>query len=840
MDKKNPLSETQLRVLPYAHCDLAALHTRVWHKERYRQIFDKVMELMDTMPEFRWYFDCYRSQLEALFEKYPEKKEQFFKYIKQNRLNFIGAYANIRPNMVGEETYIRNFYIIQKLIPDALSNIYGEEVDVALGHAQIPQILRQFGYEMYKIYRPSDVLDAKGVPSSFCWKGFDGSEIDVVRCDYSAFDKKGTENINTAQDAAEYLYENAKDCIEKSDIPLVWVNCGCDDTLPFTTNQANNDGKVYEVDMKKLIELCESSVRLSSPSEFYEELKQYRDRLQKIEGCLDCADVSYNIAVNGEKGFVPLRLLADELLTRAERWQVIAKREGIDLSFDFESRWKDLLTACSHATQWLFEEDYQRIRGMLLSVIWDAERYLRKLGDEISKRIDAGPNTLRTVFHDGNEAGYRNVTLTIPCADVSKLELEDGRGEKVEFEVAKTHDYNNTWELIINARLYLPAYGYNTVRAKSGDVRALFGKHANPKPQPEKISAEGLHEVNGAGFRLVFLNGNLIQVNDHESDPNNSFNKLTYYKYPYYGSWWEEYSEYNEDAVWESINVFRAGKNALEIELCGKINGMAVTQKISSLFEFPGLHFSVSLDWNPANAWLTASVPCDDCEHVFCDIPFGTQTVNVEEEYADAIYSKATLHRKRKGVITAKRFIASQLGGKDIALLRGNGDRYFQCDLEKKNLGIILLNSIVRTAGTWEEDINNCIEAARAHSIDYTVLFAECTEKNLALNENNLFSSDLAREKPSCTKKLPPFASMFAVAGEDILVTSLRKEKDVVYLRVAETRGKEQKISFPKMGFTDCQAELLSGEPIGKLNLEKGQFVYQLKPFEIVTFALKE
>ena len=206
----NELKNKEIRILPYAHCDYAALHSRYWHKVRYNEIFDKVINLLDEMPEFRWYFDCYRSQLKAIFEKYPEKKEIFDKHIASGRLNFIGAYANIRPNMVGEETYLRNLFLGRNLLPDAVCEIYGEEVDVALGHAQIPQILSQFGYKLYKVYRPCDVFEAKNVPSAFIWKGFDGSKIAVVRCDYSAFDWTGTENVNTPDEASEYVYNNAK------------------------------------------------------------------------------------------------------------------------------------------------------------------------------------------------------------------------------------------------------------------------------------------------------------------------------------------------------------------------------------------------------------------------------------------------------------------------------------------------------------------------------------------------------------------------------------------------------------------------------------------------------
>lgn len=839
MKKKKNLSGISLRLLPYAHCDLAALHTRGWHKIRYAQIFDRVMQLMETMPGFRWYFDCYRSQLQAVFEKYPEKKVLFDRYIRDNRLNFIGAYANLRPNMTGEETYLRNLFLIRRIMPEAVCKVYGEEVDVALGHAQIPQILRQFGYELYKVYRPGEVLDAKGIPSSFRWKGADGSEIDVVRSDYSAFDKKGTDDIHTAKDAENYLFENAEECIEKSDIDLVWVNCGCDDALPFTTNQANNGGKVYDVDMQKVLSLFgKDNVRLACPMEFYEELKAHRKDLRTIEGTLDCADVSYNIAVNGEQGFVPLRLRADELLTRAERWQVLAEDLGIRIGFDFEPRWKDLLTACSHAAQWMFEEDYQKIRSLLVSVIRDAEAYIGRIADGIAERIGAGEDTLAACFSDSRFSGYRTVTLTIPCADGLQLRLEDGRGENVEFETIGTHDYNNTWELIVNARVFLPAYGYNTVRARSGDVRALYGKPAVPKKAPEMHSADGIFSVRLGGADLTFENGSLIRVGGYCAEKENAFNKLTYYGYPYYGSWWEDYADCRDEAVWHSAGTAGYGGNITEIILQGTLHGIAVTQTIRCT-DPARLDFAVDFDWKPANAWLTASVPSDSCSRVFCDIPFGTQTVDAEAEYSDEMFPKYFVHRKRRGVLAAKRFISAECGRKPIALLRGNGDRYFQCDVIQKNLGIILLSSIQRTKGLWEEDINSCIEAAGKHSVTYSVLFGEPSEEALDALYSRPFISDMAREHPCGSHTLPPCASLFPVNGQDAAVTSLRKEGDSVYLRIAETRGIGQDVSFPQGRYKTCTAVRLSGEPAAPVQAENGMFAYRLKPFEIITFRLQ-
>lgn len=837
------MKNKHLRILPYAHCDYAALHSRYWHKIRYNEIFDKVISLFETMPNFRWYFDCYRSQLKAIFEKYPEKKQLFDKYIAEGKLNFLGAYANIRPNMVGEETYIRNILLGKKLLPNAICEIYGEEVDVALGHAQIPQILSQFGYKLYKVYRPCDVFEAKNIPSAFVWKGFDGSEILAVRCDYSAFDWTGTENINTSEEAVKYLYDNCKNPINYSTSDLVWVNCGCDDTFPFMTNQANNDGKVYDVDIQKIISLYPNelggSVKISSPLEFYKELQDYKNDLKTIEGTIDCCDVSYNIAVNGEKGFVPLRLFADELLCRSERWHAIAKHLGISLSFDFENEWEKLLTASCHATQWMFSEDFYEIRTALQSAIRNTQTFIKRLSDEIAKKIDCPDYTLKTVFNDSAYSGYKDVIIKIPCADIDKLKLSDGRGEDLPFEIIYSHDYFNSWEFFLKLKIFVPAYGYNVIYAKSGDVRAIYGKHCTPKIKVELNDLPLNLNVCGGGFDLAFKNGYLVKVNDNYTTTNKPFNGLTFYRYKYCGSWWEEPTGYTNNAKWTKYKIIRSTNNSLEIELHGEIENMPVVQTIYSTSGVDCLKFKIDIDWKKDNAYITSNVPVDSCDKIYCDMPFGTQTVNVYEEYSPKMQEHCVMHRKRKGVICAKSFVSGKFNEKDISVIRGNSDRYFICDIDKNTMGIVLLNSIARTEGTWEVDINDDIEAVGKHSLEYSVYFNRPSQQTLNEITPTLFTSDMARSNPQTIDKLPPFKSLFDFNGGDsVILTSLKEENNEIVLRIVETENKRQMVSFSTFGFTSCNAELLSGEKLCNLLIKDGKFVYTIKPFEIVTFRL--
>ena len=130
------------------------------------------------------------------------------------------------------------------------------------------------------------------------------------------------------------------------------------------------------------------------------------------------------------------------------------------------------------------------------------------------------------------------------------------------------------------------------------------------------------------------------------------------------------------------------------------------------------------------------------------------------------------------------------------------------------------------------------VEAVGKHSVRYSVLFDAPTEANVAPAFTVPFSSDRARPNPPLAKKLPPFASLFSLQGENVLLTSLRRIGNAVYLRLVETRGVQQDISFPKSVFKSCESILLSGQKQRDVLPQNNEFRYTMKPFEIVTFRL--
>lgn len=127
---------------PYMHADWAWCHTRQWHEIRYISVFEDVIALMDKGIGFKWYMDCFRTEFQSILDRKPELLQKLRKYVESGDIEICGTYANVRPNLVADEAYVRNLILgrqlFQEYFPGAHMPVHADSVDVALGHQQIP------------------------------------------------------------------------------------------------------------------------------------------------------------------------------------------------------------------------------------------------------------------------------------------------------------------------------------------------------------------------------------------------------------------------------------------------------------------------------------------------------------------------------------------------------------------------------------------------------------------------------------------------------------------------------------------------------------------------------
>ena len=108
---RKALKGKKLLVVPYMHADWAWCHTREWHARRYIAVFEDLLELLQKDTGYKWYMDCFCTEIGPLLERRPDLIPKIREFVRRGDIQIAGGYANVRPNMVGEEAYIRNMVI---------------------------------------------------------------------------------------------------------------------------------------------------------------------------------------------------------------------------------------------------------------------------------------------------------------------------------------------------------------------------------------------------------------------------------------------------------------------------------------------------------------------------------------------------------------------------------------------------------------------------------------------------------------------------------------------------------------------------------------------------------
>lgn len=863
------LDGKRIFTIPYAHCDYAAIHTRNWHKARNTAIIFDVLAILKTNPDFRWYFDCYRSQLHDFVQRYPEKVKEINSHIDAGRIAICGAFSNLRPNMVGEETYIRNIEFGRKkfkeLFPNANLSVYAEEVDVALGHPQIPQLMRQFGYELYRCYRPNEVMDMKNISNEFIWEGLDGSRLMVSRGDYAAFCYQGTDKLMSEDDTDkifDYVYENIKCFLNFCRSDIIWVSCGGDDCLPLHvivhSTKRGEDPNEY-IDMPGIIDKWnrneKAPMRFASPIEFLHELKKVQDTLSIVKNTIDPCDVSYNICLNGEKGLWALRLKGERIITGAQKWSGIAHFLRMHkYDYHFDALWENVLMCSAHASQWLFTHDFENFKGILNHTVYEADKIQREIIQDIVKYIGHKSNTMSIVFNNTQFLRREYIQLCMPCTDPDQLVLRDGLDRVVPFQVMKSYDFYNTWEYEILVYIELPPMGYNLIYVDKGDVSARSGKTISIKESHElgRFDPDKRFDFKAGEFILTFESGNLLEIVGGTSDVNlvttktRPWNLISYHEYNYKGTWGEEPGPEKVDIVWEKYQVVETGPLRHVIRLWGVAGIHPVVQDIMVFHDKNEILFECIVNWKRCNGFMTASIPITSGDHMIGDMPFGQEVKNMQHEYNEEFSRTEYPHRSRDGVFCAKQFVYNIEDNMRLAMCRISSDRYFRYDRKHKTLGNILINSIIRTKGTWEEDINPEIEGVGEHRFKYAFMFDKLDQNMESLHKKSMCLIDepvvIEGSWGESTKEglLPCYNSFMELIPENIMISSVFARENNMVIRLWETEGRYSSVSL-KLPFPIFSAHLedLTGneykERVIAVNGNKVSF--EIKPWEIATFS---
>ncbi len=873
-DVRRELAGAELLVVPYCHADWAWTHTRQWHALRYVQVLEEVLDILeqqdrqgippDAPHAFRWYLDTVAMALEPFLDHVPERLPELRRRIAEGRVAVCGGFANVRPNMVGDETFLRSLLIggreFRRLFPEVDLGVFADTVDVAVGHPQMPQILRLAGFRGYRFWRPQTALSLKGIPFEFIWEGLDGSRITCSRGCYGGviskrlvpddFRERWDEMVRTWWD----LEIAGRAMLSPAALPVLYH--GMDDARPLHTNfheDAPLDLPAFIAEWNRREPVL---MRFATPVDVFRALEKRRDALPVVSGVLDPCDVCYNMAWNGSRGVWRLRIIGDRALTAAERWRTLARQAGCPYPADESAElWRELLRVCAHAVQWLFTDDYRVMRERALGVIRRADR-LRIEGQRALAQTlpDPGPADCllppAAVFNPSpwpRSAPVR-LHLAFPEGAPERCRLTDADGNDLPWQIVTRYDHaGKTWEWDVEAVVPLPPHGLAAVCVRPG---------GDPVPAPRKERpARGGDVVLPGGFRAEFRDRRLAAVRAEAEDlsieapPGGEIGTLRLYEVDPNAPLHVGAILSVHEVKWTKPRRTQYGPVRHVLRRNGRVGPHWVEVDVST---FPGdarIEWRIAVEWKDWNGFLAIEFPAPFPAELYGDIPFGVQKIALEHEPYGPLPVRGwdNIERRRRGLFFARSFVSVVGPEKGWTLVSHDGDRYYRWEPERNVLGHILINSFKKPPAGWEQHINDGIGGGGRHEFHCSVILhaGHWREAGIVRRAAEL------REPPDVLEAIPRVRVPDVAGGRrlpelsvepgNVQLTAFYVQDDVTLLRLCETHGTRAVARVRLPGARRAEVVDLAGRPLPdrQVCITAGAIEVSLRPWEICTLRVQ-
>lgn len=860
---RQELKGKKLLVVPYMHADWAWCHTREWHARRYVAVFEDVIEVLKKNIGYKWYMDCFCTEMGPLLERRPELIAQLRPFVDSGDIQIAGGFSNVRPNMVGDEAYVRNMIIGRKRFeehfPGAEMIVHGEGVDTALGHPQIPQLITKGGYRYLRAGRPYDVLEKKGLKREFIWEGLDGTRVLVWWGDYGGMFEASEvkllqEKLSNWDAFVEYFYDVELQRYQRNtNVDVAWVAQGCDDVLPLKAFNADLDVPLPEI-MEKWNQNETSQMKFAGPVEFFQELEKRGDRIQIHKGTVEIADVCYNVGWGGEKGLLNKRLKSSELLCDAETWQLLAQLQGADLHADFQHLWEESLTASAHATAWLFTEDYDALSARIEKAMLDANDIRKAALRALAERIQKCEGSIAMVFNGLDQPRDTVVSLTVPSGFTEGLYFVDGAGNTLPYQILKAYEYTDSvWEHEALVKVCIPAFGYTQVCVRGVETDCRLGGVFHRPTLPETVDASIPFVLDNGTVRLAFENGRIVGITDvetgkiHTTDANaTAWNDLVFTHIDTDKGILHAGPILAEHTVrFNRATVLEQGPVRWRVRLEGSDGTVAYVQEIALEAGSRNIQIKVSFDWPESQGRLEARIPTPaDCV-LRGGIPFGSEVKDVDQEpYKDDTWDD--MHRQWKGLFCSKDYVRAVSGETSTAIISVEADRFYIFDRQRRTLSYVLLNSARMFPNTWEDSVSRrSIVSAGRHEINYAVRIGKTgeTDREVARQAHAL-RMPVEKTIPFArieAATLPSHGSFMQPQPENIAITACYQEGNHTILRLYETDGNatETQISLPKNVLSAVSTNFI-GQPDGRsIKIAENTITLHVQPHEIVTLQIQ-
>lgn len=720
-------------VVPYSHPDWAWVHTRSWHERRYALVFAEVLDILDANPDYRWYMDNFACQFHAVEALRPDLIPRIARALREGRMAFCGAWSNVRPNMVGNETMVRNMQWgrrrARELFGDIDLSVHADAVDVAVGHGQMPQLVRLGGYRYLKMWRPFGAAALQGVPTEFHWQGLDGTRVLTARGLYGGFwaAESVPESLRMPAEAdtdrmlMDLWDAEAEQRMRHSESSIVWLAQGCDDSRPLRTIDD------APIDITGLIQVWNARglapARYATPVEVFAHLEREADRLPVWTGSFDRCDVCYNAAWNGEQGLAVSRVQNDAKLVTAEAFAVLAQ-QAAGRAFPaqpLEALWKDHLLTCAHATQWLYRHDFDAIRRIADRVACGADSLRDASLDALMRTAALPDDTVTVVF---NPLPWERTEL-IPVwlsryQGDAPFTAADAQGRPLPTQLVHASTGQGGYsEVQACVQVTLPPLGMTAVREGPAAQPELPSKQVADRLPAEIVSGRLTLHTNGLAITALMLDdtmpwtttGDMLALRMHAVDCAGG----PLHVGPEQGAC---------EILWRRARLCENGPLRTVIRREGILGDVPITQTLTIAAHCPVIEAEVCFDWKGFGGFLTASIPITDQAALSADIPFGIEPRDTAQEpYGkDAWVSQHTMERYREGLFYARSWVCATADDHTaLGVISINTDRYWLRAPGKSRLELLLINS-VDSLEEWEHLVApSTLRGVGPHRMRYAV-----------------------------------------------------------------------------------------------------------------------